>query len=141
MRAGTSAFLYLPICKSWALLLPAGACQLYLTPCNASSEPLCSLAEGLLLLLLQHRGVWGFPRSSVCLQGTHLPDWMERFCPTYFISSGGPWSHRQRAAHASAALAKRSSHTYQGKEKGTQEFWIPRAGKSSLVLCGLSEHP
>lgn len=86
--------------------------QLCLTPVQ------CSLTEGLLLLLLQHCGVWGFPRSSVCPWGTHLPDWMERFCPTYFISSGGPWSHRQRAAHASAALASRSSHTWPRKGRG-----------------------
>lgn len=38
-----------------------------------SSEPLCSLAEGLLLLLLQHCGVWGFPRSSLCLRALTCP--------------------------------------------------------------------
>lgn len=72
----------------------------------------------------------GVPRSLLCLQDTHLPEWMKRFCPTYFISSGGPWCHRQRAAHASAALASRSSQTWPGgKEKGRQEFWLPRGGK------------
>lgn len=80
--------------------------------------------KGCCLLLLQHRGMWGVPRS------THLPEWMERFCPMYFISWGGPWSHRQRAAHASAALASRSSHTWPGgKEKGRQGFRVPRGEK------------
>lgn len=51
----------------------------------------------------------GAPRG-----GPYLPEWMERFCPTYFISWGGPCSHTHCTAHASAALASRSSHTWRG---------------------------
>ena len=140
-QAHTCGFPHLPCCKSWTLLLHPGGFDVPLgcvsVLCNPSSEPLCSSTEGLLLLLLllQHRGVQGIPRSPLRPRGTHLPEWMERFCPTYFISWGGPWSHRQRAAHASAALASRSSHTWPGgKEKGRQGFWVPRGGKRGNPL-------
>lgn len=131
----TSGFLYLPFCKSWTLHLHPGG--LYVPPgcfsvlCNSRSEPPCSLTKGwLLLLLLQHCGVQGVPRGLLCPWGTHLPEWMKRFCPMYFMSWGGPWSHRQRTAHASAALASRSSQTWPGgRKKGRQGFWLPRGRK------------
>lgn len=133
-----------PSARAGSPCTPGCASQLYLL-CNASSEPFHSLTEGLLLLLPQHCGAWGFPRSSLCLQGTHLPDWMERFCPTYFISSGGPWSHRQRAAHASAALASRSSHTWtqeRKREAGVLAFQESKEEKPAPLCCGgfLSPH-
>lgn len=99
--------------------------------CSASSELLCSLTERLPLhfFLLQHHRLGEVPSS------THLPDWMERFCPTYFISWGGPWSHRQRAAHASASRDSCSSHTWPGgKERGRQGFWLLRRGKRRSPL-------
>lgn len=74
------------------------------------------------------------PSSTKCWEpapgsspgGPYLPEWMERFCPTYFISWGGPCSHTHCTAHASAALASRSSHTWRGGKERAAGIWAAR---------------